>query len=601
MYFLFGLALALASSEVAAGAESLDEDNKAKYIFHRTTKVGNEVSLFQKYNDGSSQHNTCNLHFSVNHDGRIEQMAHQRQQNFRKLEPYVGMILEVQGDYHGNFDYGIETRSKGDINIYHRLCGGSKSSATKASVTTHYELVEVIREDLGSIEIHSYDFAYRPVFSLPSNSDAYNKWKDDGYWWDNKIHESSYERTDDRAFAGGSNGEVWKAKRRCKSMVVNLETSGASHDYNQKGFRRQNSQKKSCDEEEQLIMKRLLVGKSYKLMEAGLREIYFGDILSRNTESKSLFTAYIDHFFHRQSGDGLEMLELWIVYRNAGPSLRSLLYSPVENSSFLMYQHSAFWTKLRSGGCVSGDIDNSTFGSSSSVAIPGSYHFRFADTSRLMKGCGENVNGKSILKTILFQILSSAAKLHERGIIHRDIKPSNIMCDISQGFAHILCRLGDFSSAYDDYAAEYLYSQGPSRSEQTDEYAPPEVLFSESEWIPFDHFKPESYDSWSIGVVILELLLGTPHVFSVDKRTTAILTVKLKDEGASDRDIEKALYLAALAQFCIYKPATSSDWPLREGDPLFKTVSTPRSFQHLYVALVSSPVLIGQVHGKNYL
>jgi hypothetical protein len=49
--------------------------------------------------------------------------------------------------------------------------------------------------------------------------------------------------------------------------------------------------------------------------------------------------------------------------------------------------------------------------------------------------------------------------------------------------------------------------------------------------------------------------------------------MKLKDEGASDRDIEKALYLAALAQFCIYRPASSSDWPLREGDPLFKAVS----------------------------
>jgi len=307
------------------------------------------------------------------------------------------------------------------------------------------------------------------------------------------------------------------------------------------------------------------------LMEAGLREIYFGDILARNTESKSLFTAYIDHFFHYQSGDSLELLELWIVFKNAGPSLRSLLYSPVENSSFLMYQHSAFWTKLRSGGCVSGNSVESL--NNSSIALPLSSHFRFIGREKFMKDCGENIDGKSILKNILSQILSSAAKLHERGIIHRDVKPSNIMCDISHGFAHILCRLGDFSSAYDDYSAEYLYLKGPSRSEQTDEYAPPEVLFSESEWIPFDDVKPESYDSWSIGVVILELLLGTPHVFSVDKRTTAILTMKMKDEGAGDRDIEKALYLAALAQFCIYRPASSSDWPLREGDPLFKAVS----------------------------
>ena len=112
------------------------------------------------------------------------------------------------------------------------------------------------------------------------------------------------------------------------------------------------------------------------------------------------------------------------------------------------------------------------------------------------------------------------------------------------------------------------------QAEQTDEYAPPEVLFSTSEWIPFEELKPESYDSWSIGVVILEMLLGTPNVFSVDKRTTAVLTTKLKDESASDSDIRRALYLAALSQFCIYIPTSSNkDWPLREGDPLFQAVS----------------------------
>ncbi len=71
------------------------------------------------------------------------------------------------------------------------------------------------------------------------------------------------------------------------------------------------------------------------------------------------------------------------------------------------------------------------------------------------------------------------------------------------------------------------------------------------------------------------MLLGTPLVFSVDKRTTAVLTRKLKDKNASDSDIRRALYLAALSQFCIYIPtsSTSKEWPLREGDPLFQEVS----------------------------
>ena len=138
---------------------------------------------------------------------------------------------------------------------------------------------------------------------------------------------------------------------------------------------------------------------------------------------------------------------------------------------------------------------------------------------------------------------------------------------------------------------------GPSIAEQTDDYSPPEVLlgstttFSSSSTtntdnkFPFDKQTPYSYDSWSIGIVALEMLLGTPHVFSVDQRTRAILTNSMKKQGASDDDIHKALYLAALSQFCIYNPTFTSNsstqrhkhqmkknlgWPLRAGDPLQK-------------------------------
>uniref|UniRef100_A0A7S1ZVC0 C2H2-type domain-containing protein n=1 Tax=Ditylum brightwellii TaxID=49249 RepID=A0A7S1ZVC0_9STRA len=114
-----------------------------------------------------------------------------------------------------------------------------------------------------------------------------------------------------------------------------------------------------------------------------------------------------------------------------------------------------------------------------------------------------------------------------------------------------------------------MYLNGPSAAEQTDEYAPPEVLFG-SKWVPFDPEKPQSYDSWSIGVVALEMLLGTPNVFSVDQRTTTILSTKMKKKGATPEDIRHALYLAALSQFCIYIPTANAgkSWPLRAGDPL---------------------------------
>lgn len=139
----------------------------------------------------------------------------------------------------------------------------------------------------------------------------------------------------------------------------------------------------------------------------------------------------------------------------------------------------------------------------------------------------------------------------------------------------IQCSLGDFSSAWDTYTSENLYTNGPSIEELTIEYAPPEALLG-SPWDSFSKAKPQSYDSWSIGVLALELLLGTPNVFSVDQRTTALLTNKMQKKGASEKEIRQALYLAALSQFCIYMPSSAGSkkdklsWPLRQGDPLYK-------------------------------
>jgi serine/threonine protein kinase len=199
------------------------------------------------------------------------------------------------------------------------------------------------------------------------------------------------------------------------------------------------------------------------------------------------------------------------------------------------------------------------------------------------------------------------------------------------------CRLGDFSSGWDPYTADHLYTKGPSPGEQTgeqatkrllgmllrlhaaqfatllfsvlrilvtDEYAPPESFIGRN-WVAFDKSKPQSYDSWSIGVTALELLLGSPNVFSVDQRTNALLTSKMKRAGASEEEISHALCkwwylacelfvvksrnqltrrnadLAALSHFCIYvpsnNPSKTQSWPLRDGDPLYQTAMVKES------------------------
>jgi len=84
---------------------------------------------------------------------------------------------------------------------------------------------------------------------------------------------------------------------------------------------------------------------------------------------------------------------------------------------------------------------------------------------------------------------------HDRNITHRDIKPENmIICfeDVDTGKClrevpseakqnKLNMRLIDFGSAIDDYTLKHLYGSGPTRSEQTFEYTPPEALLN-SNW-----------------------------------------------------------------------------------------------------------------------
>jgi serine/threonine protein kinase len=144
----------------------------------------------------------------------------------------------------------------------------------------------------------------------------------------------------------------------------------------------------------------------------------------------------------------------------------------------------------------------------------------------------------SLVLTLCSQILTAAKTLHENGIVHRDIKPANIMCqtnvdleqlqsslswDIGVPSLKMHCVLGDYSSAWDDYTRHHLYTRGPSRLEQTDEYAPPEAIFGYIYNVTSQPTISPSFDSWSIGIVALELLLGTPNVFSVDQRTRYVI------------------------------------------------------------------------------
>ena len=162
--------------------------------------------------------------------------------------------------------------------------------------------------------------------------------------------------------------------------------------------------------------------------------------------------------------------------------------------------------------------------------------------------------GASSLRGIMQQVVASVAVLHLQGVTHRDVKPSNILLN-TEAEARIL--MADLSSAVSEEAinAGFYGGVGPSVAEETLQYAPPEVLLSldsENE-ISYSANHPQSYDSWSVGVVFLEMILGTSDVFTVDQRTAAMITHRMKrNKGMNSKTTNNAMLLAALADYCIY-------------------------------------------------
>ncbi|MCL7025398.1 hypothetical protein MKW94_026382 [Papaver nudicaule] len=116
-------------------------------------------------------------------------------------------------------------------------------------------------------------------------------------------------------------------------------------------------------------------------------------------------------------------------------------------------------------------------------------------------------------------------------------------------------RIIDFGSAIDEYTIKHLYgSNGPSRFEQTHEYTAPEALLN-VRWYQKPISITMKYDMWSVGVVMLELILGSPHVFQIHARTQALLDPHL--EGWNEDLKELAYKLRSFMEMCILIPGTS--------------------------------------------
>ncbi|KAL6637718.1 hypothetical protein ACP70R_025290 [Stipagrostis hirtigluma subsp. patula] len=103
---------------------------------------------------------------------------------------------------------------------------------------------------------------------------------------------------------------------------------------------------------------------------------------------------------------------------------------------------------------------------------------------------------EAALAEVAAQALSGLAHLHARRIVHLDIKPANLLASTAGevkvadfGIAKVLSRAGDHCSSYVGTAA----------------YMSPERFDPEAHG---GHYDPCAADVWSLGVTVLELLMG---------------------------------------------------------------------------------------------
>ncbi|OII74483.1 protein kinase [Cryptosporidium ubiquitum] len=233
-----------------------------------------------------------------------------------------------------------------------------------------------------------------------------------------------------------------------------------------------------------------------KMLYSVVREVFFGIILYCSPNVSRFLHIFEESIEEKKAvEDSNTKSHIWLVYRYEGVSLGNLLFEINENGSLVP---SEFWWKK-------------------------------------VKGKRGETNGENIFKEILYQILQGLNSAHSLGIIHRDIKPSNIFISETKndsGLESFYIRVGDWGSAMitedekinreifvsNNYKEilEALYGKtGPTSEDETEGFQPPEVQFksfrSENDESP----RRLSYDIWSLGIVMLQMLWGNLQVFSV--------------------------------------------------------------------------------------
>ncbi|XP_078173046.1 kinase superfamily protein isoform X2 [Carex rostrata] len=375
-----------------------------------------------------------------------------------------------------------------------------------------------------------------------------------------------------RKFDRGSYGEVWLAFHwSCSQDMDELSNSSQHYSHSSNNNISSGICFTNLTEGDLFILKRIMVERGNAAYISGIREKYFGELFSN--ASKSLDCLLVDEQYSgynniynpsynfavnyskkvNEGEEGLKHIarfvesfvsksnEIWLVFQNEGISLSKMVYTAEEMRD------------------ITGDDKREEKAKYVKVVRPSKWWYWLRTTNE----------GQKQMRDLLYQLLMAVKACHDRNITHRDIKPENmIICfeDLKTGKCsreipdeekkkNLHMRLIDFGSAIDDFTMKHLYGNGPTRSEQTFEYTPPEALLNTT-WYHVPNDVRMKYDLWSIGVVMLELIMGSPHVFELSARTQALLDQQLEGWGESTREL--ACKLRSYMELCILIPGLSS-------------------------------------------
>ncbi|XP_070012501.1 uncharacterized protein [Nicotiana sylvestris] len=374
----------------------------------------------------------------------------------------------------------------------------------------------------------------------------------------------------------GSYGEVWLAFYwNCSHVVKSSKSNNFSANITERGAnnerRKDSSSADACDdgpsEGSMFILKRIMVEKGTSVYLSGLREKYFGEIFlnaytvlggSLQAEESNSLLLNIRLDFHvpveRNAAVDLGIqgsLKFDKVYGKKKETLRA---APEEGLNHIARYVESFesrsndiWLVFRHEGIslskflyTAEEVINNSEEGNENVK-----HIQILHPSKWWKWLKTTEAGQEEMRDLIWQLLMALKSCHDRNITHRDIKPENmVVCFEDQDSGRCL-------KGHPNEDENYI----TKIAEQTYEYTPPEALLNAS-WYQGLTLTTMKYDMWSVGVVILELVLGTPDVFQVSSRTRALLDQHL--EGWSESLKELAYKLRSFMEMCILSPGVTS-------------------------------------------